>query len=157
MKRLVLAVVLMSALATAARADVYKCVDPVSGRVTYTNTSASEKGCVLLSRDQPAASGASGAGGAAKRTPTPAGFPKVDSGTQRSRDADRRKILETELAAEERLLADARKELAEQEAQRSGGEKNYQRVLERLKPFQDKVELHQRNVEAIRKEISGLR
>lgn len=40
---------------------------------------------------------------------------------------------------------------------RSGDERNYQRVLDRLQPFKDKAALHERNIEAIRKEISNLR
>jgi hypothetical protein len=40
---------------------------------------------------------------------------------------------------------------------RSGDEKNYQRVLDRLQPYKDKVALHERNVEALRKEIRNLR
>ena len=52
--------------------------------------------------------GASSPAGSARSTPTPAGFPKVDPETQRSRDDMRRKVLGDELAAEEKLLADAR-------------------------------------------------
>jgi len=40
---------------------------------------------------------------------------------------------------------------------RNGDEKNYQRVLDRLKPFQDRVAEHQRNVDAIRQEIGKLK
>ena len=41
-------------------------------------------------------------------TPTPAGFPRVDADTQKGRDDLRRKVLSDELAAEEKLLAEAR-------------------------------------------------
>jgi hypothetical protein len=44
----------------------------------------------------------------------------------------------------------------EQEAVREGGEKNYQRVLDRLKPYQDSVQLHERNIDALQKEIGNL-
>ncbi len=54
------------------------------------------------------------------------------------------------------MLADARKKLAEQEAIRTGDEKNYARVLERLKPFRDSVEVHEKNVEALKREIANL-
>ena len=40
---------------------------------------------------------------------------------------------------------------------RRGDERNYQKVLDRLQPFKDKVDLHKRNIEALRREISGLR
>ena len=49
------------------------------------------------------------------------------------------------------------KDLAEQEAVRSGDERNYQRVLERLEPFKNKVALHERNIEAIQKELAKVR
>ena len=64
-----------------------------------------------------------------------------------------------DLSAEEQeqKLAEAEKALAEQEAIRLGDERNYQKVLDRLQPFKDKVELHKRNIKALRREISGLR
>ena len=40
---------------------------------------------------------------------------------------------------------------------RFGDEKNYQRVLDRLKPYQDDVERHERNVAALQKELSNVR
>jgi hypothetical protein len=45
--------------------------------------------------------------------PTPSTFPKVDAGTQKSRDDLRRRVLMDELASEERLLAEARKAYGE--------------------------------------------
>ena len=96
-------------------------------------------------------------GANAKTQAAPGNFPKVDAPTQQQRDADRRKILEQELASEQKLLDQARKELAEQEAIRLGSERNYQRVLDRLEPFKKKVALHESNIANLRKEISSLR
>ena len=76
---------------------------------------------------------------------------------QRARDDSRRQVLEAELATEEGALTAAEQALAEQESVRMGDERNYQKVLDRLQPFKDKVELHKRNIEALRREISGLR
>ena len=136
-----------------AGADVYKCVDD-DGHVTYTNTKPSAKAkCSALSRDQRVST----VPGRATGTPSPAGFPKVDGDTQKARDNDRRKILEQELATEQKNLDQAKKELAEQEAVRTGDERNYQRVIERLQPFKDKVALHERNIEALKKEIGNLK
>jgi chromosome segregation ATPase len=73
------------------------------------------------------------------------------SATGRQRD-----ILEKELAAEQEDLAKARQALAEQEAVRSGDERNYARVLERLQPFKDRIETHEKNIEALRRELSSL-
>lgn len=153
---LVLASILISPVALA---DVYKCVetDPVTGqkRVTYTNAREA-KGCERLSQDLPVSSvpGPSTAKPPAAASP---GFPKVSTDDQRARDAERRKLLESELAAEQAALAEARKALDEADAVRYGNERNYQRKLDRLQPFKEAVEQHERNVEALQKELSGLR
>lgn len=144
--------------APAAQADIYKCVSD-SGQITYTNAkpASKEKGCSLMTRDQPV----SVSGGGSKRsgaaaTPTPASFPKVDSDTQRNRDNDRRKILENELESEMKALEAAKQELAEQEAVRNGNERNYQKFLDRVQPYKDTVALHQRNVDSLNKELAKL-
>jgi hypothetical protein len=143
--------------ASAVQADIFKCVDE-QGRVTYTNTRA-PKGCTTLNRDLPVTSvPAAGSGNDKAGAPSgAASFPKVSDEVQRSRDGDRKRILSQELATEEKALEEARKALAEQEAVRFGDERNYQKVLDRLQPYKDKVELHQRNVEALKREIAGLK
>jgi hypothetical protein len=40
---------------------------------------------------------------------------------------------------------------------REGNERNYARVLERLQPYKDSVETHQKNIEALKRELSNLR
>ncbi|MDR2239625.1 MAG: DUF4124 domain-containing protein [Zoogloeaceae bacterium] len=132
-------------------AEVYKCVDE-DGHVTYTNAKPAAKSkCAVLSNDQRVSTVPG------RATPPPADFPKVDKDTQKTRDNDRRKILEQELDTEQKGLAQAEKELAEQEAIRNGNEQNYQRVLDRLQPYKDRVELHTRNIEALKKEIGNLK
>jgi multidrug resistance efflux pump len=81
----------------------------------------------------------------------------VDGGTQRQRDAERRKILDQEMAVEQKLLDQARRELAEQESQRFGSERNYQRVLDRLEPYKKKVKLHEDNIASLRRELNSTR
>lgn len=149
---LVLSLVL---LAPAVSAEIWECVDE-SGNKRFTNIKSEARGCKLLNvgppntlaSPKPQAKGASA---------TPPGFPKVDGETQRQRDNDRRKILEQELANEEKLLAQARKDLEEQEAVRLGSERNYQRVLERLEPYKKKVKLHEDNVTNLRRELASAR
>lgn len=150
----------------AAAQDIYKCSDP-DGRVTYSNIPS--RTCRKLLLDPvnvaPAAKSTakSGASSAAKSTATPASFPKVDDQTQKSRDSDRRRILENELAAEQKNVEQARKELAEQEGvvlpseRMQGGTISGGKVQERIQQYKDKLALHQRNVEAISKEIANLR
>lgn len=139
-----------------AQADIYKCSD-AAGHITYTNDKppAGRKDCSVLTRDAPVSTVPAPKRSAA--TPTPNSFPRISDADQKNRDGDRRKILEEELAAEEASLATARKALTEQEAIRNGDERNYQKLLDRLQPFKEKTELHERNIEAIRKEISRLR
>ena len=151
--------VLLAVFASSAQADIYKCTD-ADGHVTYSNVSTSK--CKKLNLDPVNASPAGSAGKAAPRTPTPSTFPKVDDNTQKARDTDRRRILEGELAAEQKNLEQAKKELAEQEAsvlpaERMPGGINGAKVQERVQPFKDRVALHERNLEAIRKEIGNLR
>ncbi len=147
-------------LSTPTWSVVFKCTD-TEGRVTYTNDKSLGRDCKAISTDQPVSSIPApprrAAPAATPQAPSPSSFPNVPADTQRARDADRRQILETELAAEERALAEAQAALAEQEAIRTGNERNFQRVLDRLQPFKDKVELHQRNVEALRREMRTLR
>ena len=64
-------------------------------------------------------------------------------------------ILQQELASEEANLAKAKEDLAEQEGVRTGDERNYARVLERLQPYKDRVETHEKNVEALKRELAN--
>jgi hypothetical protein len=59
---------------------------------------------------------------------------------------------EAKLAAAAERLAEAQKNLAEQEAIRLGGERNFARVQERLQPFQEAVERAQQEVDQVRRE-----
>ena len=93
----------------------------------------------------------------AATSPAPGGLPNVDPTTQRRRDDSRRKILEQELTIEERSLAEARKALADGESVRMGDERNYQRYLDRVQGLKDRVSQHERNVGAIKQELSNLR
>jgi septal ring factor EnvC (AmiA/AmiB activator) len=92
----------------------------------------------------------------AAKVKSPAGFPKESPSDRVASKSRQRDTLEQELTQEESMLGDARKKLSEQEAVRSGDEKNYSRVLERLKPYQDTVEVHEKNVDALKRELSNL-
>jgi len=152
--RTLLFVLLLTTCAGAVRAEIYECTDE-SGNRRFTNIKAEARGCKQLNVG-PVNSVPAPPKPAAK-SGTPASFPKVDAQTQQQRDVERRKILEQELANEQKLLEQARKELAEQESIRTGGERNYQRVLDRLEPFQKRVQLHEGNIANLKKELSGLR
>jgi hypothetical protein len=149
---------MLALFATAATAEIWECTD-ASGNKRFTNIKSEAKGCRLLNMP-PLTTVPPVKPPAAKPravTPAPANFPKVDADTQRERDADRRRILEQELANEERLLGQARKELEAQESVRLGSERNYQRVLDRLEPYKKKVKLHEDNVNSLRRELANIR
>lgn len=140
-----------------ARAETCKYVDDEGG-VIYSNTPNNPpKGAKLVrcfsdpAPTKPAPPESKPPSGAGE------GFPKVDGQTQRKRDDERQRILEKELADEQQQLEAARQKLSEQEAIRTGDERNYQRYLDRVQPFRDAVANHERNIEAIRREISNLK
>lgn len=144
------------ACAGAAHADtLYKCAD-AEGHSTYTNNKGNAKNCVVISRDQPVSTMASPK--ARPSTPTPGDFPKVGAGEQKTRDGDRRAILDQELATEHKSLEEAKKTLAQQQASVGAvAGADAARTQERLKPYQDTVQLHERNIEALKKEIANLK
>jgi hypothetical protein len=150
---------LLALAAPQAAADIWECMDE-SGNKRFTNIPAEAKGCKLLAVSAPnvvAPPAKAPAKAQSKAAPRPADFPKVDGDMQKQRDNDRRRILDQELANEQKLLDQARKDLAEQESMRLGSERNYQRVLDRLEPYKKKVKLHEDNVGNLRKELAGIK
>lgn len=136
--------------------EIYKCTD-AGGRPLYTSDKkeTTGKNCVLVSREVNVV--------APQKPVVPSQAPRSASPGPRETPEARatargrqREILEGELQTEEALLAKARQALAQQESIRTGDEKNYARVQERLKPFHETVELHQQNIAALRKELGNL-
>src|SRR3954471_4690118 len=133
--------------------EIFKCRSP-DGRWTYTNDrrEAEKQKCEVVTRQV----------NVAPAPPKPAarampGFPKESAEERASAKTRQRDILEKELAQEQAALAKAKAELAEQENVRFGNERNYARVEERLQPFKDSVETHEKNIEALRRELGNLR
>lgn len=139
-----------------AQAEVYKYID-ANGNVTFTNVPIKGSKPMHLaplstygnsSKSKPAAN----PGG--KSASTPDGYPNVDNGTQNKRDQGRRKILENELANEQKALADAQKAYTDGAATRNGDEtRNYQKYLDRVQKLKDTVTERQKNVDALRREL----
>ena len=152
MRPLVFLATTCALVAGTAHADIWECVDE-SGNKRFTNIRSEAKGCRMLHVSPPNTVPAT----KPQARATPPGFPKVDGETQKQRDIDRRKILEQELANEQKLLEQARNELAVQDSMRLGSERNYQRVLDRLEPYQRKVKLHEDNIANLRRELAGSR
>lgn len=154
-------IVALAAAASPASADtLYKCQN-TDGRTTYTNQKIN-KTCEIISQDKPVSTFTTPQQKA--KQPTPADFPNVKPDQQKARDNDRRAILEQELANEQRNLDAARKALAEQEPlilpeERIAGGAGIQQAKReaRIQSYRDKVQLHERNLESIRKEIGNLK
>ncbi|HEX5863977.1 MAG TPA: DUF4124 domain-containing protein [Casimicrobiaceae bacterium] len=142
------------ALAAPAVADICKYVDR-DGNMHYTNV-APEKGWKKLS----CGVGGSPAPGekGTKSGPSPAGFPKVDTGTQKGRDDLRRKVLTEELTTEEKLLGEARSAYANGAPPALPEEKEVpHKYAERLAKLRQAVVLHEKNIDALRKELAATR
>lgn len=142
--------------AGAQRSEIWKCVEP-NGRPLYISDKRQTAGrkCDLISSEINVVETPK-APKSATSTKSPAGFPR-ESPAERVRASERsRSILQKELSAQEQGLSQARKELAEQESVRSGDERNYARVEKRLQPFKDKVETHQKNIDALKKELGKI-
>ncbi len=143
---------------TAAADTLYKCTDE-NGVVLYTNQKGAAKNCTVLSQDKPVSTFTA----PKAKTPTPSDFPRVAPEQQKSRDNDRRAILEAERSNELKQLEDAKKALAEQQStvlptdRNAGGGINGAKVEARLQSYRDSVQLHERNIEALNKEIANLR
>jgi hypothetical protein len=149
-------------------AEIYKHVDS-EGRVTYSNVKL--KGAKKLDLE-PADTNFGGDNSEASRaknrapqakTTTPADFPKVDAGTQNQRDGKRKDILQAELEAEKQALAKAKEAYAEGESKpevyKGANGKTFRNVAkfeEKMKDLQANVDVHQRNIELLTKEINAI-
>jgi hypothetical protein len=124
---------------------IYKCTDASGG--TVISNARVEKNCkaIVTAAENPVPAAARPKSGVAAN-PSPAGFPRVQEDAQKARDGDRRHILEQELSGEQRNLELAKKELAEQEAARTPND--------RLVAYRERVGQHERNIQAIQKELS---
>ncbi len=160
---------LATSLPMLSEAAIYKHVD-ANGHVTYSNvkikggkqidiepadtnfgTKAQNE---LKSKSQTKSSG-------------PSDFPNVDNNTQRQRDQSRKDILLSELASERFALEEAKRAYAEGEAnpevsQRRNANgtistfRNVAKFQEKMKALQLNVDVHQRNIELLEKEISNI-
>lgn len=142
---------------TVAHAEIYKRVD-ADGHVTYSSTPL--KGAKKLhleplpTMDAPAKP-ASSANSSDLR---------VNPETQNRRDSARHKILEDELATEQKALEDARAKLKEgrenPEVDRNALGQTFQNVSrneEKLNALQEDVNSHEKNIEALKTELSHLK
>ena len=141
--------------ALGAQAEIYKRVDE-DGHVTYSSTPI--KGGKKLHLEplptmQPP-----------PKARSPEDFPRVNAETQNRRDDARRKILEDELATEQKALEEARRLLEEAksnpEVYRGADGRTYRNVAkyeEKVKAAEEEVSAHEKNVAALRAELANLK
>ncbi|HET9822766.1 MAG TPA: hypothetical protein VFQ16_13170 [Burkholderiaceae bacterium] len=140
---------------------VYRCPGPpVEYTDQITPAQAKERGCRTIEnapitvvappkpRPQPGTPPA-----AAASRPADA---KVPPAEQRARDSDARRILEAELKREEEALAALQKDYNNGEPERQGGERNYQKYLDRVAEMKAALERKQADIAAIRRELGKL-
>lgn len=154
---LAISIVGLSAMSAHAQqvTEIFKCRNE-TGQITYTNDrrQAEKQKCELVTSQVNVAPSAAAARSQGRG---PAGFPRETPRESAGARERQREILEQELAAEQRALAQARQALAEQEAVRGGEERNYARVESRLQPYKESVENHQKNIEALQRELANLK
>ncbi len=141
-----------------AQAEVYLCVDE-NGNKEYKNTGAT-KGCKKVELPGittiPAPVRKPGPMQSAEAK-SPSDFPKVDRDTQKNRDTDRRKILQDEMASEEKKLADLKKEYKNGEPDRNGNERNFAKYQERVETMKEGVNRSEKNIEALKRELANVK
>lgn len=132
-------------------ADIYKSVD-TEGRVTYSNIPS--RGAKRIEVGVPS----SNSGHKASVASTPADFPRVDSSTQKSRDSVRRRILSDELATEEKLLAEVQSAYKRGNPDLLPGEQTTSpKYIERVGKLRDSISLHEKNIVALKQELTALK
>lgn len=168
-------IVLGMATAIPAYAQIYRCEDG-NGVVEYSNkpSGGKDRNCKSVALPEvttipapklppKATGGASNSssnptlGPSAGAKPGSTGTGKIDDFTQRSRDSDRKRILEDELRKEELKLGELRKEFNNGEPERLGDERNYQKYLDRVQRLKDEVGRSESNVDSLKKELGSVK
>jgi hypothetical protein len=142
-----------------AEGEIYKCVN-ANGTIEFKNTG-SVKDCKKLELDTistiPAPTKRSAtvqtASLKSSTSTSPADFPRVDSGTQKSRDNDRRQILLDEMKGEQDKLAALKKDYNNGEPERNGDERNFAKYQERITAMRDDISRTEKNIEALQREL----
>ena len=137
----------------AAHATICKYVD-ADGNVVYSNVPPGKGlrklSCEIADETPSRANGKSSA--------TPSSFPRVEAGTQKSRDEMRRKVLADELSSEEKLLGEAREAYGNGAPPPLAVERNdAEKYRQRIARLRENVQMHERNIDALRKEIATTR
>lgn len=104
----------------------------------------------------PGAVAPSGAAAPAAAGATPRPDTRIDPSVQRARDADARRILETELRREEERLELLRREFNNGEPERRGEERNFALYQQRVAEMRAAIGRKESDIAAIRRELGKL-
>ena len=160
MKRQFLAILFLTAATghVSAQSDVYLCIAE-NGNKEYKNIGAT-KGCKKI--DLPGLTTIPAPArkplmqtAAAKPSSLGSDFPRVDSDTQKTRDSDRRQILQDEMKSEEQKLSDLKKEFNNGEPERKGDERDFAKYRERVASIKENMVRTEKNIEALKREIGN--
>ncbi len=146
-----------AAFSAEAQSTVYRCPGPP---VLYTDglsaKEAADKGCRTIEGTpitvMQAPRKASPAAVDAQRESA-----KIETGQQKTRDDERRRVLDNELRAAEKRLADAQAEYNNGNGERQGDEaRNYQKFLDRMATLKASINRQEADIQALKREISKL-
>ena len=161
----VLVISLATVMASAsgwAQERIYRCGNE------YTNTlpgNAQARGCRLVDGGnvtvvqgpRPAAAAAARPAPGAAPSASPTAGPRIDSGEQKARDFDARRILESELKKAETRFAELQKEYNNGEPDKQGGEaRNHQKYLDRVGEMKAELARLESDMGGIRRELGRL-
>ena len=137
-----------------------KCIDKPVPKGGELYTCSTDSGVVSYF-NVPGANESPGQERGSKRStssPSPAGFPRVDAQTQKGRDDVRRKVLSDELATEEKLLIEARTAYADGGPMPLPEEKtDAEKYRVRIGRLRQTLNVHEKNVEALKKELATVK
>lgn len=156
--KIVAVIVLCCAFPVLAHAELYKAVD-ADGHVTYSSSPLKGGKKIYLDPLPTMAPLA--------KARSPSDFPRVDGETQKGRDDTRRRILQDELAAEQKLLDEAKQNQARAESENRGyfvrngktvlNEARAQEYAAEVSKQNDAVSLHQKNIDALNTELAKIK
>ena len=144
--------------ASAAQAEIYRCRS-ADGTPLFQNSPG--RNCKPMDLPSlttvPSVRTPPGAPRTTSANAAPADFPRVDASSQRSRDSDRKQILQDELTREQARLEEIRQEYNGGEPERLGSERNYQKFLDRVERLKADITRSETNVAALRRELEGVK
>ncbi|MFG6448496.1 hypothetical protein ACG0Z6_09615 [Roseateles sp. BYS180W] len=147
-------------MAAHAQGVVYRCPgSPVLYTDALSAKEAKDKGCTTIEGTPITVLPPVKPRAATSSTTSPAASSpdnKVDPDKQRSRDGERRRVLEQELRDAEERLSQLNKEYNGGQPERRGDERNYQKYLDRAAELKSSIQRQESDIQALKRELSKL-